>query len=184
MDNGKGSFWTSLGGVLTAVAGVLTAGAAVAALVIGTGGDKDKESSAASPGPSGSATPAPKKVTLSEWAKQANQICEDTYDDIRALGVGADSNSQFQAIPQTTRIATRGNARLQALDKPPDAETKINDLIATASRVSVAARSYYEAARAGDTATAQTKFAEYRESADELARLDGELGANVCAQGP
>src|SRR4051812_36215472 len=64
MDNGKGSFWTSLGGVLTAVAGVLTAGAAVAALVIGTGGSGDKKGSAASPSPPASATPEPKEVTL------------------------------------------------------------------------------------------------------------------------
>lgn len=161
-DQSKASFWTTLPGVLTGLAGVLTAVGGILAVILANGSN----------------------VTMADWAEQANGICAEGYDDIRALGVPADFNSQFQALPRTTRISTRANQRLQALDRPTEGSERIDELLAVASEANVAASDAYTAWSQGDTTTAQARLAASQNATQRVRQLDGQLGANVCAQGP
>jgi hypothetical protein len=161
------SFWTTLPGILTGIAGILSGVGAVLAVVLNAGGG-DK-------GP---------QVTLANWAKQANEICATANDDMRALGVGSDPAAQFRLIPQATRIVTRANQKIEALDRPADAEAQIRRLVGLASQSNVAAGNAYQAYLRGDTASGQAYQAASARASDTLRRLDGDLGANVCAQGP
>ena len=181
-DDRKSSFWTSLGGILTGLAGVISAAAAVAALVISSGGDGGDSASKESAAASGA--PASEEVTLNEWAEQANRICGEAYDEIRALGIAPDANSQFAAIPQTTQISAEANAKLGALDRPPEAEEQIRELIEQASRLETAANNAYNAYTNSDLTTAQSEWQTVTSAQREVQRINAELGANVCARGP
>jgi uncharacterized membrane protein len=123
-------------------------------------------------------------LTLSEWATKANEICAQGYDDIRALNIPTDPGAQFEAIPQTSRIASRINQELQAIGRPSGAEAQVDRLLALASQGNVEARRAFNAWNAGDTTGAQAALSEAQRIAAEVQRLDGQLGANVCALGP
>lgn len=139
----------------------------VGALLIGFGADsKDDE------------------LTLSEWATKANKICAQGYDEIRALNIPTEGDAQFRAIPQTSEIASRINQRLQAIGRPSGAEAQVDRLLALASQENVEARRAFNAWQAGDMTGAQAALSEAQRIAAEVQRLDGQLGANVCALGP
>lgn len=123
-------------------------------------------------------------LTPSEWATKANEICAQGYDDIRALNIPTDPGAHFQAIPQTSRIASRINQELQAIGRPSGAEAQVDRLLALASQENVEARRAFNAWNAGDTTGAQAALSEAQRIAAEVQRLDGQLGANVCALGP
>ncbi len=125
-----------------------------------------------------------KATTLASWATQANQICQDGYDEIRALGIAPDLQSQFGETPITSRIVTRTNARIQALDRSAQDQEKIDQLQALTSQANVAAQNAYNAWRAGDTNSAQNLLSNEQRDAYQSQQLAGQLGANVCAQGP
>lgn len=166
-DDDNKSFWSTLPGVLTGIAAVITAIGGIATLVVTTrGGDKQPE------------------TTLAEWAEQANEICDEAYEDIRALGLPPDPYSQFRAIPDVQRISTRANQQLQALDRPPDADERIAQLLEVSSRAHVAAQNAYNSWSAGDTPRAQAFLNAASRDNAEVQRVGGQLGANVCAQGP
>jgi hypothetical protein len=123
-------------------------------------------------------------LTLSEWATSANQVCDRGYEQIRNLPLSADPTSQFQALPQTTQISTDINQEIQALGRPSGAEAKVDRLLALASQGNVEARRAFGAWSSGDMQTAQAALAEAQSLSAQVQRLDGELGANVCALGP
>lgn len=123
-------------------------------------------------------------MTLADWAEEANKICAEAYEDIRALGIAPDPAARFAAIPQTTRIATRGDQKLQALARPAEADSKIQETLELSSRASATIRNAYNSWSAGDMQTAQALVDEYNRLVLDVQRLDSELGANVCAQGP
>jgi len=106
-------------------------------------------------------------LTPSEWATKANEICAQGYDDIRALNIPTDPGAQFQAI-----------------GRPSGAEAQVDRLLALASQENVEARRAFNAWNAGDTTGAQAALSEAQRIAAEVQRLDGQLGANVCALGP
>jgi hypothetical protein len=124
------------------------------------------------------------ELTLSEWATQANAICADGYGDIRALGIAADPESQFRAIPQMTQISTRTNQELQALGRPSGAEERVDRLLALASEANVQAKRAFDAWSVGDRIAAQAALSNAQRTTIEVQELDGSLGANVCALGP
>lgn len=117
-----------------------------------------------------------KKTTLANWATQANQICQDAGDEIRALGVPTD-----QTLPQSLRITTRANARVQALDRPTQGQKTIDQVLALASQEDVAIQNASNALRVGDSASAQGFYTDAKRLASQVQQLDGQLGANVCA---
>jgi hypothetical protein len=123
-------------------------------------------------------------LTLSEWATKANEICARGYDEIRALNIPAAQGAQFQAIPQTSQITARINQELQAIGRPSGAEAQVDRLLALASQENVEARRAFNAWEAGDRTSAQAALSEAQRLAPEVQRLDGQLGANVCALGP
>jgi TIR domain len=123
-------------------------------------------------------------VTLRDWATRANQICAKAFDQIHALHIGSDLASQIRATPQTARIELRANEQIVALNRPPDSEAKIRRLLALASEADVTARELYAAYAANDAAASRSAYAHYQRVAGELRRVDGELGAIVCAAGP
>ena len=166
--NGNQSFWTTLPGILTGLAAVLTAVGGIVTVVLTRDDNKSD----------GGGT------TLTEWSRQANQICEDGYADIRALNVPSDPQSQFLAIPQTSRISNRSNARLQALDRPAKGKEDIDRLLTLASQAHVAAKNAYDSYRTGDRASAQRFLDDAQRKTLQVQDLDAQLGANVCAQGP
>ena len=123
-------------------------------------------------------------LTLSEWATRANEICDQGYDEIRALNIPPDPGAQFQAIPQTSRISTEINQEIQAIGRPSGAEAQVDRVLALASQANVEARHAFDAWNAGDTSRAQAALSEAQRITAEVQRLDGQLGANVCALGP
>jgi hypothetical protein len=121
-ESAKSSFWTTLPGILTGAAAVLTAGATVLALIL-SGGDGNGSAYGGSEGGGGGSTPPVEdEVTLAEWAAAANDICRDGSEDMQALGVVGDPAATFQAIPELSRIVTRANEDIAALERPPEYE--------------------------------------------------------------
>jgi hypothetical protein len=122
-------------------------------------------------------------LTLSEWATSANRICAQGYEKIRALQIPSDPEAQFRALPQTTQVSTEINQELQAIGRPSGAEADVDRLLALASQANVEARQAFNAWNAGNTAGAQTALSQAQGLGAQVQRLDGELGANVCALG-
>lgn len=170
-DTQRGSFWTSLPGILTGVAATIGAIGGILALVLNGGGGH-------------SSTPSSPEITLASWARQANELCSTAYGQIQALRVGSDPRSQLEALPQTIPISERANQQIEALSRPAEAEKQISQLLSFASESNVAAKNAFEWWREGDSAQAQADLAEAARATGAAQRLDGELGANVCADPP
>lgn len=190
-DKKSSPFWSTLPAILAGLAGLITAGAAVAAIFVGSNGtksDEDNASQGAAPvrtaDRTAERTTPPREVTLADWARQANEICAAAYEDMRALGIPSDPASQFAAVPQTSRISARANQKIQALDRPPDNAEEISELLRYASRSEVAGNNAYQAWDGGDLATAEEQSEIANQAWLRVQELDGELGANVCARGP
>jgi hypothetical protein len=166
-------FWTTLPGILTGVASVVAA--VVAAITLFSGGGNGSTNGGGGTG---------EIVTQADWGEEANKICAEAYEDIRALGIPPDPASQFAAIPQMTRITTRADQKLQALERPAETESKIEETLELSSRATATIRNAYNYWRAGDIQRAQALLEEYDSLALDGQRLVSELGANVCAQGP
>jgi hypothetical protein len=162
----KPSFWTTVPGILTGVAGVLGAIAAIAALFIGKG--DDPSSSTAS------------TVSLAEWAQQANDICAEAGDEIRALNIP--QGGAFAALPNILPIITRADQKLQALPRPAGADAKIRQTLEASAQAAVEARTAYDYWASGDQQNAQQHWSRFLDLQEEVRELDIELGANVCAQ--
>lgn len=122
-------------------------------------------------------------LTLSEWATKANEICADGYEEIRALNIPSDPTAQFQALPQIAQITGQTNQELQAIGRPSGAEAEVDRLLTMASQENVEARRAYNAWSVGDQSNAQAALSEAQRLGAEIQRLDGELGANICALG-
>jgi hypothetical protein len=166
-DSRLRSFWTSLPGILTGVAATIAAIGGILALAL-KGGD-------------GHSGPG---VTLASWARQANEFCSTADSQVQALNLGTDARSQLEGLPQTIPIHERANQQIEALDRPADAEGQIRQLLALASQSNVAASNASAWWRAGDSTKAQAYLSEAVQAGAALQRLDGELGANVCADPP
>jgi hypothetical protein len=123
-------------------------------------------------------------LTLSEWATNANRICDQGYDEMRALHIPSDPEAHFRALPQTTQISAETNQELQAIGRPIGSEADVDRLLALASQGNVEARLAFSAWSAGDMQTAQAALSQAQGLAAQVQRLDGELGAGVCALGP
>ena len=163
---GKPSFWTTLPGLLTGIAAVLGAVAGIAVLFIG----RDSE-----PAP-----PDDSAVTLSEWAQQANDICAEAQDDIRALNIP--QGEAFAALPQILPIITETDQKLQAIPRPTAAAAKIQQTLEASAQASVEARTAYDYWAAGNQPAAEQHWAEVQNLQSRVRELDIELGASVCAQ--
>ena len=123
-------------------------------------------------------------LTLSEWATSANQICDRGYERMRALNIPADPQARFRALPQTTQVSTEINQEIQAIGRPIGSEADVDRLLTMASQSNVEARRAYNTWSAGDMTNAQAALTQAQTLEAEVQRLDGELGANVCAIGP
>jgi hypothetical protein len=143
----------------------------VGALLVGFGGDSTDDNGG-------------DDLTPSEWATRANEICAQGYDEIKSLNIPSDPVAQFQALPQIAQITGRINQELQAIGRPSGAEAEVDRLLMLASQENVEARRAFYAWNAGDTTSAQAANSEAQRLAAEVQRLDGQLGANVCALGP
>jgi hypothetical protein len=149
----------------------------VLALVLSDGGDEEGS-------PTSSGPPPTRQVTMADWARQANIICSEVYDDIRALGYSSASPAPPQALPQLIRISQRGNQRLQALDRPEEGSERIEQLLSVASQAHVALGDAHAAWLRNDLATAQARQTDAAALDAQVRQIDSELGANICAQGP
>lgn len=122
-------------------------------------------------------------LTLSEWATKANEICAEGYEEIRALNIPSDPTAQFQALPQIAQITGQTNQELQAIGRPSGAEAEVDRLLTMASQENVEARRAFNSWSVGDRSSAQAALSEAQRLGAEIQRLDGELGANICALG-
>jgi len=123
-------------------------------------------------------------LTLTEWATSANRTCAQGYEKMRALQIPSDSEAQFRALPQTTQVSTEINQELQAIGRPSGFEADVDRLLALASQSNVEARQAFNLWSAGNATSAQAALTQAQNLAAQVQRLDGELGANVCALGP
>jgi hypothetical protein len=124
------------------------------------------------------------ELTLSQWATRANEICDQGYEEMRALNVSPDPEAQFRALPQMTQISTDINQKLQVIGRPSGAEARVDQLLSLASQSNVEARRSFSAWASGGTTIAQEALSEAQRLGAEVQSLDGELGANACALGP
>lgn len=121
------------------------------------------------------------ELTVSEWATQANAICDEAIAEIRALNVTP--ANQFQSIRLISPIVTRSNQKIQAVGLPSGAEAEVRQVLNLASDSGVQAKDAYDLWAAGRTAEAQAALNEAQRLTAQLRDLDGDLGANVCAAG-
>lgn len=168
-DGSKSSFWTSLPGVLTGVAALIAAIGGIIALAVNVGVGRSNPTPAA-------------QVTLAEWARQANEICSTAHSAIQSLGVRSDPTSQLDALPRTTPIVERANQQLEALNRPPESERQIRQILSLASQSNVALNTGYQWWRAGYSSKARAYARQAAQLGAALSRIDAEVGANICTE--
>jgi hypothetical protein len=154
--------------------------AAASLAVAGCGGGSSSSTTGAS-GASGAAGSAP--LSQSEFVSQANAACKDANDQVVALKAPAQTlSSQAATIAQELPIINQGLAKLTAITPPTDLQSEYNQwLAATKTQVKVATE-LAAAAKANDTAKAQSLAQQLQANNNKLDSTASDLGLTECAK--
>jgi hypothetical protein len=165
---GFAAFWTTLPGILTAIAGFVGAIAAVLALFVG-------------PGDSGDGG-----VSRAEWADKVDPICSEAIDAARQSQIPAsnDPNVYADYVRQIGRIARDMSKKVRAIEAPTEVQSNIDRMTALWDQQADQADEMAFALQIGDAAAFQTAAQQVDDAATEGDAIASSLGVTACAQTP
>ena len=159
-------FFTSIGGVLTALA-ALVGGIAALFLAFNGGGGESSEANA---------------PTLQAWDTQANEICRTLLQRSRQFGQPRTSQELIAVMEQVLPTFKASTNELRALEKPPAAAGRIDQLIRNWDDQADAAEAVVIAAQNNDVAGLQSAARDVGNLSDSGNRMAAGLGAPKCAE--
>ena len=182
----KGSFWTTLPGILTGVAAVLTASGTLAGVFVTRGGGEE----AGPPPPPTTRSEEttrtePTGPTLEEWALRANAICRNHAAQSTQQSIAlSNAATPQQALAASNQIAQLGLAMVDEIrreEAPPAEERRIERMLDSWEDVF---RGIHEAMGAFVAQDAETFTRVYARVANLAAEANADarrLGAGACA---
>jgi hypothetical protein len=154
--------------------------AAASLAVAGCGGGSSSSTTGAS-GASGTAGSTP--LSQDEFVSQANAACKDSNDQVAALKAPAQTlSAQAATIEQEIPIVTSGLAKLTAITPPADLQSKYDQWLSEAKQQVTLATELAAAAKANDTAKAQSVAKQLQANNDQNHSLAVDLGLTECAK--
>jgi hypothetical protein len=161
---------------VTAIAGCI---AAASLAVAGCGGSSSSTTGAS--GASGAAGSTP--LSQDEFVSQANAACKDANDQVAALKAPASTlSAQAATIEQEIPIINSGFAKLTAITPPADLQAKYSQWLSQAKQQVSLATQLAAAAKANDTAKAQSLAKQLQANGDQNDSLATDLGLTECAK--
>ena len=174
---GKGNFFTTLPGILTGLAAVLTASGTLAAVILTGGGNGGN---GGSPPPRDDTTIVDEGVSLDEWAKQANAICERTEAALQGIGQVQTPEQLVELRGQIDQVGRRVVDEVRALEAPEGESARISQMTSLWNGVFRDLGETVNAVLAGDMITAQTAYQSALSSGNEADAIARELGVHAC----
>jgi hypothetical protein len=163
---------------LAAIAGCI---AAASLAVAGCGGGSSSTSATGASGTSGASGSTP--LSQDEFVSQANAACKDANDQIVALKAPASTlSAQAVAISQEIPIINQGLAKLTAITPPADLQSKYDQWLSQAKQQVTLATQIAAAAKANDTAKAQSLAKQLQANSEQNNSLASDLGLTECAK--
>ena len=173
----KGSFFTTLPGILTGIAAVLTAAGTLAGVLLTAGGGNANEGS---PPPRDGTTIVDEGVTLDEWASQANAVCKRTEAAIQGIGNVQTPEQLIELRGKIDQVGRRVIDEVEAIEAPPDESDRIDRMTGLWDDVFRDLQDAVDAVLAGDTFTAQSAFEHAVRTGNAADAIARELGARDC----
>jgi hypothetical protein len=187
-------FWTTLPGVLSGIAAVITAAGALAGIFIVRGEDDGRESPPPaqppaippSAQPPAILPPAQPATTLADWRRDANSICRQSNQELRAtFGRPPQAYEELVAYYQgAVPVVTRALVDLRGLEVPADRTQEIGEFLASLEAQNASAQEAVGAWQAGNAPVFQRAVADVGRENNRAISLAGRLGARECALGP
>jgi len=174
------TFWTTLPGVLTAIAALIAAIAGVVGLVVRPGGSSADSASTPS---SNISTADPVGPTHDEFVRQANELCSQTADLIRALPQ-VDTSNFARIAPEYSRDLRSLVKKIRALDTPTADQATVERLVSKWEEETNDLDGAILAFQQGDDASFAASIQQIDSLDAETTTLAQSLGADACAQSP
>jgi hypothetical protein len=153
--------------------------AAASLAVAGCGGGSSSTTGAS--GASGTSGSTP--LSQDEFVSQANAACKDANDQLAALKAPAQTlNAQGATIAQEIPIINQGLAKLTAITPPTDLQSKYDQWLSQAKQQVTLATQLAAAAKANDTAKAQSAAKQLQANSEQNNSLASDLGLTECAK--
>jgi hypothetical protein len=165
----KKGFWTTLPGVLTAIAALITAIGGIVGLVVVPGGS-DEESD---DGP-----------TRTTWVRQADELCSQAYDSLRQYPPITDLNTLVSVGPSIAEEARDLAADLRGLRAPEEDQSTIARMTGLLDEQSDGVDAAVVAVSQGDQAGFRRSVQQVESASVEGDAVAESLGATACAQTP
>lgn len=162
----KGSFWTSLPGILTGIAGVLAAAGTIVGIVLSQGGSSHSAGTAAQ-----------------TWGDQANAICAAVIKNGSGYVASNPMNTQLQAAAQFAVNFQSVDDQLRKLPANGQQQATVTSMIGYWDQAIAWWRQAIQATQNGYTATYQQDVSNYDTLNTEGNNLANQLGAGTCASG-
>jgi hypothetical protein len=160
------AFWTSLPGILTAIATLVAIAGLLALFVV--------------PGDSGDSGP-----NRAEWAAKVDPICSDASNAVRQLPAPtADVNSRADYLRQVGRIARDTSEKVGALEAPTEVQGSIDRMTALWDQQADGADTVANALQSGNYEDAQNVLGQVLAAETGGDALANSLGVKACAQRP
>ncbi len=120
------------------------------------------------------------RLTKEEYIKQADAICAESIEKIKALGEPQDLAGLAALSKQAVEIAEDQLAQLRALVPPEEIEEQVNRAYDLVDQQNDVARQIVAAAESGDTAEVQQLVEEAAPLAQEGDDIAANIGLQVC----
>jgi hypothetical protein len=161
---------------LAAIAGCVAVGSLA---IAGCGGS----SSSTTTGASGASGASGTALSQDEFVSQANAACKDANDQLAALKAPAQTlSAQAATISQEIPIINQGLAKLTAITPPSDLQSKYSEWLSQAKQQVTLATQLAAAAKANDTAKAQSMAKQLEANSKQNNALAMDLGLTECAK--
>ena len=177
--------FSSVGGLLTALATLIAGVLAILALVNRSdNGDGDSVPTPPSIVTTSEGPETPSGPTLAEWRSQANAVCEgaDIEFELSPEGQADERIRALEVGRQTARTFHNTTDSLRDLDTPDSEASQVEEMISSWERGTDAFESFLAAFERGDQPSAQ---ADQTRATTQMAngnRLARRLGATTCAE--
>lgn len=174
-NQSKGSFWTSLPGILTGFASILAAVGTVAGLVLSHGSSRSEAAAVTQNSNS--------RATAQTWGDQANAICATAVKNGSGFVPSNPFNSQLAAAAQFADNWQSVDDQLRKLPADGQDQGNVTSMLNYWDQAITAMRTAIQAAQNGDLATEQRDLSSSNTLTTEGNSLANELEAGTCASG-